>query len=90
MAQVNLPLSIQIRRSSAVRVRRAPAEFPLICIDLDELKSATKSVSKGAVMFSVAGVCGLILAKPLYQLKCDLGMDIIPGIHAPNIIDGLE
>lgn len=90
MAQVNLPLSLRFRRASVAPVRRTPAEFPLFVVDFDELKSVAKVVSKAAIMCAVFGVCGLILAKPLYQLKCDLGMDIIPGVHAPNVFEGLE
>jgi len=90
MAQVNLPLSARFGRGSTARVQKTRNEFPLFFVDYDEVKSAAKLVTKGAVMLGVLGVCGLILAKPLYQLKCDLGMDIIPGVHAPNVFAGLE
>lgn len=90
MAQVNLPISERIRREAPARSKRQPAEFALVNIDVEEIKGAAVSVSKGAIVVAAIAIFALVMAKPLYTIKSELGIDLIPGIHAPDVFESLQ
>lgn len=91
MAQVQIATRIACRRPATTRkIEKPRREFALLVIDWDEYRASAKLATKVVAVCVAIAFAGSVLAKPIYDLKCQAGMDIIPGVHAPDVFQGLE